>query len=278
MGKIFETKERILKMLKNKPRTREEIAKELGLSPSTISQHLEELEEMGLVKKQDHRHSKRWKYYEINQLGYEKDISGNMNYSRALSIVIVIVVIALVGYLATNIRGSGPATNQTLVIRSTSTACPFIASPSPIFSQYTAQGFSEFNLSGYKDYVLSPGSRGEISYKVNISNSTSLPRGSNYVDLYNRALIYSSEEVNGTTVYNYNASGVTMTLVPRNLSIHKGSSAEFSILINASQNAPYKTYILEIGQCEGDSNGIILITIGNKPYSGKISVAPQIYG
>ena len=278
MGKIFETKERILRLLKSKPRTREDIAKELGLSPSTISQHLEELQEKGLVKKQDHQHSKRWKYYEINPVGYEKYIGERMNYSKALYLVIVIAVIASIAYIAMNVKGNAPITNQTLVVRSIGTACPFIASPAPIFSPYLIQGFSEFNVSGYSDYVLAQGSKGEISYRVSISNSTSLPGGGNYIRLYNRALMYSSQDVNGTTVYSYNTTGVRLTLIPNNSTIQRGSDSTFSVIVNASPNAPERTYLMEIGQCEGDNNGIILITIGNGPYSGKVSVAPQIYG
>ncbi|MDE1850678.1 MAG: winged helix-turn-helix transcriptional regulator, partial [Candidatus Micrarchaeota archaeon] len=47
MGRTGSTKNAILGMISKKERTLSEISEELGLSPSTVSQHLHELEADG---------------------------------------------------------------------------------------------------------------------------------------------------------------------------------------------------------------------------------------
>ncbi len=57
-----ETRWRILESLKQRRKTVTELAKELGLAPSTVYEHLEILEGAGLVRKIDE--GRKWKYYE----------------------------------------------------------------------------------------------------------------------------------------------------------------------------------------------------------------------
>ena len=67
MTKFGETKKRILELLYERNMTLSEISERLNLAPSTVAQHLKELEEAGAIKKSDEQHSRKWIYYEINE-------------------------------------------------------------------------------------------------------------------------------------------------------------------------------------------------------------------
>ncbi len=62
-----DTRVRILKSLKQRRKTLSEIAKEQGMSVSGIKEHLETLEQVGLIEKIDDGH--KWKYYELTKKG-----------------------------------------------------------------------------------------------------------------------------------------------------------------------------------------------------------------
>ena len=62
-----ETRIRILKSLKERRKTLSEIATEQKMSVSGIKEHLETLEEAGLIEKKDDGH--KWKYYELTKKG-----------------------------------------------------------------------------------------------------------------------------------------------------------------------------------------------------------------
>lgn len=65
MGKNFETKRAILGSLVAHRRTLTDLSHLLGLSPSTVKQHLEELRMMGMVRFVDEEHLNKFKYYEV---------------------------------------------------------------------------------------------------------------------------------------------------------------------------------------------------------------------
>jgi DNA-binding transcriptional ArsR family regulator len=67
MCKTLQTKKAILKMLSDKPKTMTDISRELGLAPSTISQHITELKWVGAIEQVDNFHVKKWKYYKLSQ-------------------------------------------------------------------------------------------------------------------------------------------------------------------------------------------------------------------
>ena len=65
MSKTWHMKKRVLKILSKRPRTPGEISKLLGLSPSTVSVHIAELERMGAIERVENGYARRWKYYRI---------------------------------------------------------------------------------------------------------------------------------------------------------------------------------------------------------------------
>ncbi|HII09918.1 TPA: ArsR family transcriptional regulator, partial [Candidatus Micrarchaeota archaeon] len=69
MGKTGDTKKRIYEMLEQRNKTLTDISNELGLAPSTVSQHLREMLDSGAIRFVEDR-PRKWKYYEINR-GYQ---------------------------------------------------------------------------------------------------------------------------------------------------------------------------------------------------------------
>lgn len=66
MTKTGSTKNKILNLLLSGNKTLSEISEELDLAPSTVSQHLEELKNMGAIEAVDTEHIRKWKYYRLN--------------------------------------------------------------------------------------------------------------------------------------------------------------------------------------------------------------------
>ncbi len=66
MSKTLETKKKIIKLLGERHMTLSELSEKLELSPSTIEQHLKELEGQNAIKSIDDPYIKKWKYYTIS--------------------------------------------------------------------------------------------------------------------------------------------------------------------------------------------------------------------
>ena len=66
MSKTFGTKNKIVKLLGEKPMTVTEISAVLGLSKATVSQHMAELENMSMVEQIDNPHFKKVKFYRLS--------------------------------------------------------------------------------------------------------------------------------------------------------------------------------------------------------------------
>jgi hypothetical protein len=66
MSKIGSTKNKILNLIATSNKTLSELSEELGLAPSTVSQHLQELLEVGAIVEVENEHIRKWKYYKLN--------------------------------------------------------------------------------------------------------------------------------------------------------------------------------------------------------------------
>ena len=62
MSKLFESKKKIINLVKEKPMTMTQIAERLGLGQSTTNQHIKELLDIGAIKEIDNPYSRKWKY------------------------------------------------------------------------------------------------------------------------------------------------------------------------------------------------------------------------
>lgn len=99
MGKTSETKNKILKLLESGDKRLIDVYPKVGLSAATVSQHLQELKEMGLIEQVDNQHFKNMKYYRL----VKKDSPANekeINKFQVLKISIsVIAIAAIIGAL-----------------------------------------------------------------------------------------------------------------------------------------------------------------------------------
>lgn len=62
-----DTRISILKALKERQKTQSELAKELGLSAPTILEHMNKLEEAGLIERVPEDKERKWKYYRLTE-------------------------------------------------------------------------------------------------------------------------------------------------------------------------------------------------------------------
>jgi hypothetical protein len=66
MTKTGSTKNKILNLISNGNKTLSEISTQLNLSPSTVSQHIQELLQMGAIMYAENPYIRKWKYYKLN--------------------------------------------------------------------------------------------------------------------------------------------------------------------------------------------------------------------
>jgi len=109
MGRTGSTKNTILGLIAKRERTLSEISEELGLSPSTVSQHLHELEADGAIKAIENTHIRKWKYYGLTEDVITASKGKNMPNNKTLLYygggVIVIAAIALLVLSMQNAAG-----------------------------------------------------------------------------------------------------------------------------------------------------------------------------
>ncbi len=116
VGKMGDTKGRILELLKQRRQTLTDISTRLDLAPSTVSQHLQEMNEAGLIRQINDRPAK-WKYYEINRaqnIAFARDVPG----LRKLALPIVVILIGIITVLSIAYAfdfGSGVSAQQVLL-------------------------------------------------------------------------------------------------------------------------------------------------------------------
>ena len=97
MGRTAETKKKILKMLKKNNRRLMDIYPELGLTAATVSQHLKELKEMGLIEELDNSHFKNEKYYSIRKGSIEEGLDVDKPWKRDLTRIGAVSMVVLIG-------------------------------------------------------------------------------------------------------------------------------------------------------------------------------------
>ncbi len=112
-----ETKGRILNLIASGNKTLSDLSAELGLAPSTINQHLNELKDLGAIREVDTERTRKWKYYEINPGFSGTSVPGFVlntsrmprkifYYAAAIGMVAAIAYIVLISNSANVIPGS----------------------------------------------------------------------------------------------------------------------------------------------------------------------------
>ena len=121
MSKYGKTKSEILKLIKERKDTLSTISLELGLAPSTVSKHLNELQGLGAIRLVESEYAKKWKHYELNT-GFEGEfpetIAAKINYSRGskskYAFAGFLIIAAIAGLLA--ISGSFQSSSASVPI------------------------------------------------------------------------------------------------------------------------------------------------------------------
>ena len=95
-----ETRVSVLKSLDRRRKTLTELSKELGMSPSTVKEHMDNLSRADLVKLIDDGH--KWKYYELSSKG--KNIL-HPEYTR-IWVILSVSVLAMIGVFYDMMNGA----------------------------------------------------------------------------------------------------------------------------------------------------------------------------
>lgn len=117
MSKLFESKKKIIELVKEKPMTMTQISEKLGLGQSTTNQHIKELLKIGAIKEIENPYSRKWKYYEYNK-GFEKRLEDNgYNVAKvrafAVGILAIIAIAVIVIFLFNSRAPVYPGMNYT---------------------------------------------------------------------------------------------------------------------------------------------------------------------
>ncbi len=99
MSKMWETKQRILESIGRKSKTLTDLSSELGLAPSTIAEHIQDLLSINAIREIDDSHRK-WRYYEINP-AYAVQVQQE-NFIRRSGLAlggILVLALVVIGYL-----------------------------------------------------------------------------------------------------------------------------------------------------------------------------------
>ncbi|MCL5238888.1 MAG: winged helix-turn-helix domain-containing protein [Candidatus Marsarchaeota archaeon] len=108
MTKTWQTKKKILKLVSKDAKTPGEISDELGLAPSTVSEHIDELERMGAVRIVDNPFIKKWKYYKANPDFDVKSIAGLKRVSNIPQVAAALaVLLGVIAFFAFGVAGFG---------------------------------------------------------------------------------------------------------------------------------------------------------------------------
>jgi DNA-binding transcriptional ArsR family regulator len=117
MTKTWETKHKILKFMRNGKKMPSEICTELKLSPATVTQHLQELEAMGAIKRVENPFVKKWRYFETNpefnakMENKARITKPKITYIAAIAILLVAAgAIALISAFQLHVAGSAQVT------------------------------------------------------------------------------------------------------------------------------------------------------------------------
>ena len=112
MSKTWNTKKKIIRLISKDAKTPSEISTELNLAPSTVSEHIEELERMGAIRQIDNPYIKKWKYYKANPDFETAGVAGLKRTSSIPQIAgVLIILLGLVALLTLGTPAAG-AGNQ----------------------------------------------------------------------------------------------------------------------------------------------------------------------
>lgn len=287
MSAVAETKNRILERLRTGKKNVTQLSAELGLSKATVSQHMQELREMGLIEEEDNRFFRSVKYFRIKESSAENVQTATSNakyykYIAALAIIAVVSVALLASQQARvapvqgqNATSGGPlmqnsVTTSTAPIESINRTTasntvaahggvPGITASCPLIDYgiknvlLNVSGFGAYIVpEGFTDYVLGRGSRGTVAYSTTIDELRGIPASlPGFNDTSGWAHIYLLKVSNGTTaleIVNMSDVGVEVNFTSIDMHTYNNSRTYLvNARISAGSRAKESTYLLYLG-------------------------------
>ncbi len=120
----------ILKSLAKRRKMPSELSREVGLSPSTISEHLKILENAGLVTRQDT--GKKWVYYSLTDKGAAVVGTGGSRTRIIVFTLVVLFAVSFVYILSLAPRTPGTEHSELLIPEPESKTLPSVNQPGAV--------------------------------------------------------------------------------------------------------------------------------------------------
>ena len=123
MSKTWSTKKKILNLLSKKSMMPSEIGAALGIAPSTVTEHLKALKDIGAVEELKNPYVKKWKYYKMNMdFDVKKFERGNMMSGKIVYVISAVIAIAIIAgavlFLGQQVSSNGGVQSTTTLPQS----------------------------------------------------------------------------------------------------------------------------------------------------------------
>lgn len=239
MGKTFETKRRIIDLLKDGHKTPTEIYKTLGLAPSTVSQHLKELANMGKVEELYDEHFKNIKYYKISENAPVTIRTGSPNSIKYLVGAVVLLAILAVAFIAVQVnnRSGAIAQNNTAYLSGSQYVQISLTDPPHVPNGTTSL---YINYSGLE--LLVAGSAGTKWIDVNSSGSVDL------MGLINASKVIGNANISANTTLKSVRFDITNATITVDGSTYPVALQDNHLVANvsSSSNSTNSTVLLDL--------------------------------
>ncbi len=212
MSKTGSTKNKILDCLGSGQKTMSEISSALDLAPSTVSQHLQELEYIGAIERVENEHIRKWKYYKVNpNFNRNVNIIEMMNRRIPQKIVyylIAALAVVAIAYFATTYYGKGAPVTTTYSAPVVNVPLRLTDPPtvpkgtSSLVVTYSSVGVQSINSSGVKTWTyLNTSGSVDLMSLINSSQvigNVSLS-GNSTIKTASLRIVSAQVTINGTT-------------------------------------------------------------------------------
>lgn len=199
LSKTYETKKKILDILRHGAKTPTDISKQLDLSPSTVSQHLKELKENGRIEEFQDEHFKNIKYFKRLE---QPSIFASSTSKIAIGAFAIILVAALMISFGGRTLAANTFSNQNNSVGIFMTDPPQVPSGTQsLIVSYSSLKVQITNRSGtFWDFVNGSGSINLLSLVNFTKNLTTFKLPSNsIVDRLSLNITNANITVNGIT-------------------------------------------------------------------------------
>lgn len=255
MSRTAETKKKIIEILKKEKKRLVDITPLLGLSDSTVSQHLIELKEMGVIDEVSDNHFKNMKYYELKtpngtqneNLNFRRNKTFNSSFVvKAVIILVLFSALILLFFIfrpQKNVNLSLLLTDPSMVPSGTQ---QLYVNYSNVGIRFTneSNNWTEFNITGRVD-LLGLGNTSTVistlsvpvnslpyDIQFNITAASIVINGTSYNVSVPDNLV--NAYINNCTNVETSNSGILIDFSPLVTATHSGNSTSFVMVHNVT--------------------------------------------